>query len=130
MKIKNIFPLVVTFASLALIAWAMDAVSFRSPHWTGFYYRNVGMRTEPVSFILKTPDMRSPVGAFQTLEACTTWAKNIRMKQQLDKTYAIPPDNEQYMQDDLFYCSRQCLIHSGSGGDCKDPEAQVFLFGK
>lgn len=131
MKTKHTLLFLLLIIGLACFSWGIYRINERSPNWTGFYYRNVGQRTEPISFILRTPDIRSPVGAFQTIEACQEWAKSIRMKQQLERTYSSPQTTDgQYMQDDLFYCSRQCLIRSGVGGDCKDPEAQVFLFGK
>lgn len=90
----------------------------RTPDWTGFYYRDVAGRTEPLSLILKNPSARSQAGAFRTIEACQDWAEFVRLKEGALATG----------REDLFYCARNCRVVEGSGADCGDSQANVFLF--
>lgn len=140
MKPRYYYALSLIVAALFGIYWALD-VPKRSANWTGFYYRGVSERREPVSFILRNPDMRSQVGAFETLEACERWAKGIRAKQVMETEYATREggvkmhygyavNGNTYVQDDLFYCARNCAIREGAGGDCQDKEGVVSMFGK
>lgn len=92
----------------------------RSPDWTGFYYRGVQGRAEPLSAILKNPDARSQAGAFRTVEACQDWAEFVRLK---DGAAAVG-------REDLFYCARNCRVVKGAGADCGDSQASVFIVGE
>lgn len=92
----------------------------RSPDWTGFYYKGVQGRAEPLSVILKNPDARSQAGAFRTIEACQDWAEFVRLK---DGAAAVG-------REDLFYCARNCRVVKGAGADCGDSRASVFVVGE
>lgn len=101
-----------------LVVFSALNIGGRTPDWTGFYYKDVKGRTEPLSMILKNPSARSQSGAFRTIEACQDWAEFVRLK---DGALATG-------REDLFYCARNCRVVEGSGADCGDSQANVFLF--
>jgi len=119
MNMKYAILIVGSVAAFGLLFYGVSLTQ-RSPDWTGFYYKDVKGRTEPLSIILKTPDVRSQQGAFKTIEACQDWAEYVRLKDggaSLDR-------------EDLFYCARNCRVVKGAGADCGDSQASVYLMGK
>jgi len=119
MNMKYALLVVGSVATFNLLFYGVSLTQ-RSPDWTGFYYKDVKGRTEPLSLILKTPDVRSQQGAFKTIEACQDWAEYVRLKDggaSLDR-------------EDLFYCARNCRVVKGAGADCGDSQASVYLMGK